>query len=485
MRKIRYKQGIANDSFLLALVRCMTYVSSFAQTMIMSRVLSKLEYGRYSQACLIVTFISPFLLLGLSNAVNYFYNRENEKDKYVQAIFSMIIVLGTGGGIGIVLLHNVIANYFHNSSIIVLIYIIAFRPLFQNLIAFFQVLYISSNRALIIVIRNFILALLQCGIVVVAVYLFESVELVLILLTLTDFVQVLIFYIYFSNQIMPLKFGKVSIFLLPKILKYALPLALSTMVGTLSINMDLLLIGKMMSTEEFAIYSNMAKELPFNFLITSFTDVVFPQIIRLRSKNDKIGVVHIYKVYIEFGIISTWIMISGAIVSAKDIVLILYSDKYISGITIFYIYLLVSSLRFTYHGMLLSAYGKSGKIFKYSVIALIINFFLNIIFFYLLGIIGPAIATFIAVFITALLQLLEGTKLMDVSIREIFDLKYLIKFISESLILMCVAMIISNKILTEIPVLIRFLLVYGTFICSMVFLNKERLLNDLRILNRG
>lgn len=284
---------------------------------------------------------------------------------------------------------------------------------------------------------------------------------------------------------MPLRLGRIDTSFLPEILKYALPLALSTMVGTLSINMDLLVIGKMMSTEEFAIYSNMAKELPFNFLIMSFTDVVFPHIIRLKSEKNRVGLIRIYKAYMEFGIVSSWIMIAGAIACAKDIVLVLYSDKYMSGIAIFYIYLLVSALRFTYHGMILSAYGESRKIFKYAIITLIINFFLNIILFYFLGVIGPAMATFIAVLIPAVLQLIESSRLMELPIKSIFNFMYIVKLLVEIILLISITILISNKYFINVPVFIRLVLTYSSFVCILAVLNRRHLLSDLKTLNRG
>lgn len=485
MKVFKYKQGLANDSILLAVVRCLSYASSFAQTMIMSRAFSKFEYGRYSQACLIVTFLSPFLLLGLSNAVNYFYNQEGEKrDEYVETIFNGILILGFSGGIGIILFHDFIAGYFKNLTLVVLIYIVAFRPLLQNLIAMFQVLYISSNKAVVIVVRNTILALVQFVIAVIAAYCLKSVELVLIFLVVTDLIQVLVFYVYFSRNIMQLHFGKINTSLLPKILQYALPLALSTMVGTISINMDTLLIGKMMTTEEFATYSNMAKELPFNFLIASFTDVIFPRIIALKARDDVPGLLRIYKKYLEFGLVSTWIMIADAIVCAKDIVLILYSDKYISGIAIFYVYLLVSALRFTYHGMILSAYGKSNKIFIYSVITLVTNFVLNIALFSTMGMIGPAVATFVSVLITMLLQMFDSVKLLKVKIRDIYDFKYLLKVFIETLILILIFSMV-RQYLINMPAFIRFLLVYVMFGGIMLLINRKRIINGLKILNKG
>lgn len=479
------KLGLATNSIALAFVRCVTYVSAFIQTMIMSRVFDKFHYGSYSQVCLVVNFISPFLMLGLSNAVNYFFNQEDGKKKeYVETIYNMVLLLGVIGGIFIMILHNPIASYFSNITLVPLIYIIAFRPLFQNMIAVYQVLYISSDKAFIIAVRNTILAVIQFIVILVAAYFYESIELVLLLLVLTDFTQFILFRQHFSRKVMEISLFKINFSAIPKILVYALPLALSTMIGTLSINIDTMLIGKFMSTEVFALYSNMAKELPFNFLITSFTDVVFPRIINLKSKGEKSKLIKIYSVYMEIGIISTWILIIGAIVCAEELIIILYSKKYEEGILIFIVYLLVSALRFTYYGMILSAYGKSKDIMYFSVITLACNAVLNFILFSLMGIIGPAVATFFSVFITSNLQMRRGLKLLGSSFRDVFKLKYLARFIL-SLFILGVVFLYLKQYCMSLPVLIRFFVFYVSYVGIMIFFNRKRLLGNIKFLNQN
>lgn len=477
------KLGVATNSIVLAFVRCVTYASAFAQTMIMSRVFDKFHYGSYSQACLVANFITPFLMLGLGNAVNYFFNQESGKrEEYVETIYNMVLILGIVGGISIMVLHNPIASYFSNMTLVPLLYIVAFRPLLQNMVAVYQVLYISSDKAFIIAIRNTVLAVVQFFIILVAAFFYENIELVLCLLVITDFIQVIIFRQHFSKTVMRIRLFKINFHAIPKIFVYALPLAFSTMIGTLSINIDTMLIGKLLSTEVFALYSNMAKELPFNFFITSFTDVVFPKIINLKSRGEKEKLISIYGAYIEIGIITTWILIGGAIVSAKELIIILYSEKYLEGAAIFIVYLLVGALRFTYYGMILSAYGKSKDIMYFSLITLVCNFIFNIILFYFMGIIGPAIATFITVFITSILQMRRGFKLLGSSFREVFHLEYLIKLLL-TLFVLGVLFLYLKQCCPGLSVVVRFLVFYVFYVGIILFLNRKKLLGDVKLLN--
>lgn len=481
----RKNLSLVTNSMILAFVRCITYASSFIQVMIMSRVFDKFEYGSYSQACTIVTVISPFFLLGLSNAATYYYNQNcEERQKYVETIYNLILVLGISGGFFIMVFHNPIASYFSNLTLIPLIYIVAFRPLFQNLISLFQVLYISSDRAMVVAVRNTILSFIQIGIVVIAACFFCSVELVLFLLVFTDFLQVVILNFFFTNSVMKIRIFKFDILSIRRIMSYALPLASSTMIGTLTINMDMMLIGRVMSTEAFALYSNVARELPFNFLISSFTDIVFPKIISLNARGDKDTLIRIYHAYVELGIILTWILIGGAIVCSQELILVLYSPKYLDGIAIFVVYLLVSASRFTYHGMMLSVHGKSKDIMLVSVIALTSNLFLNIVLFYAIGMIGPAIATLISVLIGAFLQIYKGLKMLGVACKSIFQWGYISRFVF-GLVIVGILFFILKSYLIRIPLLFRLLLFYSGYVIFMILFNSKRIKENVHSLNNN
>ena len=478
------KKGLAANSIMLTFVRVFTYVSSIIQTMILSRALDKTQYGTYNQAYLVVSFVTPFLLLGLSNAVNYFYNQDGiDRKKYTNTIFTLVFAIGAIGAVIIALLRYPITLYFSNNSLAPLILIVAVRPLLQNLIDFFQVLYVSSGKTNVIAVRNTIVSLVRLAIVVVAAYLLKNIVLIYVLLVITDFVQVIVFHLYFNNKVMQVKLQKLNKNDLRPIFVYAIPLALSTAVGTISVHMDSLLIGRIMSTEDFAMYSNMAKELPFNLLVSSFSTVIFPRIIDLTSKGDKENMLKAYRLYLEIGILLTWTLVGGAIVSSRELLVFLYSDKYIEGLPIFIVYLCVAGLRFTYYGALLSANGKSKEIFKYSVFSLICNLVLNLIMFYTIGIVGPAIATFVSMSLTGFLQIRRGSNIIDVKMKQLFDGKCLSSFFGLSLLWGVIITVIKHYISIRTPVIS--LAVYMGIYCGLIALIfKNRIIRDLKELNR-
>lgn len=56
------KRNMAKDATILVFVRFVTMLVSIIQTMVLTRILSKTSYGTYSQAILVISFLSPFFL---------------------------------------------------------------------------------------------------------------------------------------------------------------------------------------------------------------------------------------------------------------------------------------------------------------------------------------------------------------------------------------------------------------------------------------
>ena len=82
-------------------------------------------------------------------------------------------------------------------------------------------------------------------------------------------------------------------------------------------------------------------------------------------------------------------------------------------------------MRVTYFGIILNALGRTKFIFISSLISLGLNVVLNVIGYMLFGFIGPAIATFLAIAITAYIQLKYTARIIKVKFCHILSWKYL------------------------------------------------------------
>lgn len=473
------KTKLATDSIILTFVQCVTLMTSIIQTMLLSRILTKTEYGTYSQGVLVVNFITPFLLLGLSNAINYFYNQVKTDDvikRYVDTTFATVTFIGALAGILLIFFRKWICLYFNNEALYPLLVFTAFRPLFRNLISLYQPLFISNNMAKMIAIRNLLIAILQVGIIGGVLLFSKNLVLIFGLLLILDFLQVIFFNQIYKRYASQISFFKIDKNIIPEIFQYAVPLAFATMVGTLSVNMDKMLIGRMFSADEFAVYSNMAKELPFSFVVTSLTTVVTPVLLRLKHSGQLESMRSLWSQYVEIGFIATWILVAGAIPCGKELITFLYSKEYIEGYWIFIVYLLVMLIRGTYFGMILTIYEKTRQVFYFSCATLLANLILNYLLINCFGVIGPAVATLISTAIMGILQMNYSFKLITAGFFDLFNFREIAFLVVKILLVLALVCILDFGVIHRIESnTLRLLLKYLFFIGSMILLEKKRI----------
>lgn len=462
--------NILGDSLLLSFVQIITIFVGILQSMILARVLTKTLYGTFAQSMLVYSFVCPLLSLGLGGSINFFYNRTDdllEKRKYVNTIFFLSTLAGFIGALILIISRESIASFFSNIEIIPILLFISFRPLFSNLIALYQPLYISSGLTKLIALRNLIISIFQVTLVLlVSIYINSLVALISIFLFL-DIFQFIIFSLIYWEKNFSINLFDIDISLIKPILKFSIPMLLSILVGTISINLDKFLIGKLMSTEDFALYSNMAKELPFSFVLASLTTVITPLIVKYLHRGDMDSFKKIWADYIEVGYFVTWTLIIGLFFISPEVIKILYSSKYLdsTGVRVFRLYLIVAAFRFTYFGMIPSALGKTKVILKYTFIALTINIIFNYPFFYIFGMIGPVISTILSMLVSAVLYFSHSLKLVHLHFLDVFRLKN----IGELLLIYMFGILVQSIVYNHIKKytdnsLILLILGYGIFL---------------------
>ena len=211
--------------------------------------------------------------------------------------------------------------------------------------------------------------------------------------------------------------------LIKEILVFSIPLGLSSVIGTLNIELDKLVIGRLMDPEAVAIYANAGKEMPVTFLSAAINAVMLPKITRLIKDKETEKAVGIWgsSAHVSFAFIC--VASFGFIAFAPQVLTLFYSDKYLPGVGIFRIYCIELLLRCTYVGMILNATGDTKKIMYCSIGTLGINLICNVLFYHLFGFIGPAISTVFSAFVMNTLQLKMTSLKTGISFGKIMPWK--------------------------------------------------------------
>lgn len=483
----RIKGGAAVDSILLTGVRVFTAIVSMVVAKMLAVNFSVEEYGVYSQAMLIVTTGTSLTVLGLTDAINYFYNKERDKgarDKYVATIFCLQFLIGCTFAVVLFIFRDGIALYFGDNSIITFLPYIAFMPLLNNLMNMLQVLFVSGGRAKAIAIRNLVLSLTKIAYVTVVCILIKDIKFVLICLMIVDVLTVIYMWIYVKRKIVPIILGKSDIHLSLSILSYSIPMAGFIMTNALARNIDKLVVAKMADTTTLAIYAIASKELPFDMLTVALVTVLVPYITQYVTRDDYKAAEKAFSQYIKLCYLITWPIAFGAIINSSDLMVILYDKKYITGLSIFVLYIIVDMIRFANVSLIFSSKAKTKELLFYSCSSLIINLFLNIVLFKYLGIIGPAISTVVVMLAINTIMLARSSKLIESRLFRIVDLKRMALVIIQCILIGVAVIMLNRFVLFQLPLLIRFSVGYVCFVVPVFVMNYSEIIKSLKVINQ-
>lgn len=415
-------ENINKDIVKLSITRILTTLISTITSMLLARYRSLEEYGTYSQMLVVINLFTSLILLGLPNSINFFLSRSDcdyDRKKFINVYYTLSTILSIILGISLTLSVNIIVKYFKNTLIKSFLYFLALYPWTKIIIGSIEnVLVVYKRTKLLFVIKiahNIIVLIL----VLLIQYFSIKFSIYMIIFMVIEICFMILDYYIVKHVTGTLKFC-IDKQLIKKIFAFSIPIGIASIIGTLNIELDKLLIGKYFSTEYLAIYSACSNELPFNIISSSITSVALPLMIKYIKNGEYEKSIDKWKntIVVSFSIIVFFSI--GMFVFSKDVIRFLYSEKYIEGDKVFKIYSLVLLTRCTYFGMILNSMGKTKFIMISSIITLFINFCLNYLFYYIFGFSGPAYATLFASIIMCLLQLSATSKCINISLKKIF-----------------------------------------------------------------
>lgn len=482
--------GATWDSLYLAIVKAVGLISSVIQTKLLAVNLSLEEFGTYSQANIIASVGISLTMLGLPDAINYFYNaearqhRQKSKIKKINTIFFLEIIAGCLCAILIVSGRNGITVYFSNTALKRLIPIIAVKPVMENVAYLYQLLFVSIGRAKLIAGRNLFISVIRIVLIYLAIYVVNDLLWLFIFFAILDVVQIAFLKAVFAQEdflIRPTLFSKEEI---KPILAYSIPMGMYAVANALSREMDKLVIGRLVDTETLAIYASCGKMLPIDIVATSFAVVLIPYIARYIS-GDKKYAIKLFSSYLKIGIYSVWTLGVAVLITSEQVISLLYTSEHIRGKSIFIIYVLDSMIKFAGMHLVLTTGGKSKLVMRYSILTLLLNLVLNIVFYYAFGFSGPAFATLISSAVYIYLILNKSIQTMDSTWLEVFDVGDLVSF-GGTIVATGMFFGFWNQFLLDNSVnyYLSMIVSAGTFCVANIILNMKRISRELRIINK-
>lgn len=483
------KKNIGKDSLLLTVTQLITLGVNMVNAMLLSRFRTLGEYGTYSQIMMVCTVIITFFSAGFSQCINYFLGKsqsDEERQKFVGNYYSLITLTGVlAGSISLALL-PVLKIYFGNPAIGTLWFVLLLYPVSHILTSGVDRFFINYRRAkwlMVFKIGHSVLVLLVMAVTLLFGWTFYQYMIVYITVEMLFGLSV---YVWMHKLTGAKVFGWSGAFI-KKILVFALPMALASLVSTINTEMDKLIVGGLVSTEELAIYTNAARELPVYIFSTSISSVVMPFVVRHVSKERYLDAAKLWQKSITLSSYIIGFFVAVMVAFAPQIMTVLYSEKYLPGANVFRIYSIVLLFRTTYYGMVLNALGKTKTILRASITTMVSNLVLDLILYHWMGMIGPAVATLLSVGIMNMYQLYLTKKYIHVKFTDIYPLRKILGILALNAAL-AAAFFLLQQVLFRLVPMDEIVLTVGLGVIWIVvyfLLVKRNVLTIWKDLNKG
>ncbi len=481
--------SLGKDALSLTVSKVTTLVLSVAVSMLLARFRTLEEYGTYSQMLLVINLVSSLLMLGLPNSLNYFLPRagsDEERQRFLSVYYTVNTFLSLIIGAVLVFSVPIIEAYFDNPLIHSFIYFLALMPWATLTAATVENILVVYGRARFMIVYQLASVMGQLTVVVGVQLLGYGFKTYLICSVILNCLLALAVYFIVIRLSGGIRFS-LDKHLIKMIFAFSIPIGLAGMVGTVNTDIDKLLIGWLMDTEQLAVYTNAAKELPLSIVSSSITAVLLPKLTLMVKNKEYDEAVRLWGTAAELAFIIISLIVAGVFTFAPDVLSFLYSDKYLPGVNVFRVYTLVLLLRCTYFGMILNALGHTKKILACSIASLLLNTALNPLMYMLFGMIGPAIATLIAMLLIILLQLKMSADAVFMPLSRVFPWKSIGVVLTVNIAMS--AVFCAIKYILPIDRIIgsfaESLLLGGAWAALYIVLMKKRIILMWGVLNKG
>ncbi len=426
----------SSSAIALASGRLGAGLLSLVSAMVLSRLLSQQQYGTYQQVWLVYNTLLPFVLFGLPSSIIYYVPQADARGQKMIVVqtWALLLVAGLAIGAAAYALSGPLSVGFRGNDLRVLLRAFFFFPIFTLPLTFVDSLLVAIGRARVAGWFNIFSGVMLFGAVTVPIALGCSLLTVMYTLSISAGLRfaVTAFYVLREYADVPLQLDRAFV---TRQLRYSIPLGVASLLGTLTLQLNRIMIASMFGPREYAIYVNGATELPFVAIISgSVMSVVTPEFVRLYRDRRTGEILRLWhsatrKVALVFFPLTALLMAFGA-----DFVVLLFSARYSQSASLFRIFLLLLPLRITVYGSLLMAAGLSTLVLRAAVATLAFNVVLNFTLIPLLGLEGAALSTVIATYFMGGWQLVRCARLLEVPFGAIFPWPGLARLLAASTI---------------------------------------------------
>lgn len=412
----------SRGALLLMAGRVVAALFSLLTLVVLARLLSRQDYGTYQLIWLMYLVVLPFVSLGLPASITYFAptaSPERQKALLIQtgaALFAAGLVVGLiGFAVGALLEGSLEAP-----GLARLLALFVLFPAVSFPMAIVDAFLLATRRPTAAMVTTIGSAVIQFGAIAGPVLLGAGLDTAILALTASGAVRLVVIAAYLLWEFRHIPLG-LNVPLLGQQLRYSLPLGVSGILSTLTLQIDRILIAGFFGASMYAVYANGATEVPFVGIVTgSVMTVLTPEFVRLLAVDAKVEALRLWNSSTTKVAMFFFPLTALLVAFAPSVILVLFSDRYIEAVPIFMVFSLILPTRITTYGAMLIAAGLSRVVMVAAIAALVVKAVLGVALLPIGGLLGGALSTLIAVYAVAGWQLARCRELLGVPWRDVF-----------------------------------------------------------------
>ena len=398
------------------------------------RTLSYLSYGTYGQVLLIISLIQGVFTFNLNQISNVIFSQKKQDPSLVfLTLFRISIGLSALGTVLMFVSIPLVKMIFDNELIPNLLLLSLINlfcqipiPVFISVLIYFDRV---KHTTSILVISNIVKVVAMF----IAIYFFNSVELMMIGLSISSLIQAILLFLA-----IPKKLRKVNAYdskIAASIFKMASPLVLSSFIEKSLFYIDGLMISTMLGTTAYAFYRAGAIEVPFiATLYGAVATIVMPEVAKYFEDKNYKEIVRLKKTAISTTVFFVYPVFMYLLFFSNTLVSFYLSEKYVNSVMVFLIFNLSLLVRINDYQDVIIVSGNSKYIFKAVLISTLLNIVLNYVLIHFFGIEGSAMSFVICLIVFSGLLTLKSLNIMQCKFSDLFNISLIAKVVLISLI---------------------------------------------------
>ena len=415
------KHSLTIKTGIISLSNVLRMAGLLAINAILARTLTRNAYGTYQQVWLVYATIFPIFMLGIPASLYYFLQHSDEREKGSIMANSFLLLLFSGLVMTVLVAVSAsgIGRLFGNDDLAVPLRVFSAYSLFTVSTLWAEPFYISTNRHRVVL---FVTAVSTVGLVISVVPLAASGRpLFLVFLAVVCYSALRFAGLgTMLGRDRTLRGRTPDRSLAGRQLNYSVPVNASEIIGSVSKNIDKVVVSRFFSPSSYAIYANGAMEIPISgLLVGSISSVIWPSLSRMHQEKKTDNLLSVWLNTTDKAAFVVIPLFFFFFLYAPDFIVTLFSQKYLASTSPFRIYMLILPLRIAQYAVLLLSMGATRAVLFGAAGDFVVKFGLSLALIGPLGYFGPAAAAVCSSWLQVFYYLFIAKRVLQVGFREI------------------------------------------------------------------